>query len=178
MIIGVVLLANSWSHGLVHYAICSTSVDVGETLDYALFMSPVGLGNIMLGYSRGPGMGSFSSDLPIQIPDEVVLPVHLMVVSPSNVTLVDVAVVTPCFVPVDFAERGEYLIYVTNMGDDECRLFPVGLNFPYEGGVTYREADKFFVSLILTVSGAVLFCVGFSVSLILKYKKLMKKQLT
>ena len=84
---------------------------------------------------------------------------HLMVVSPSNVTLVDTEFVTPHTVQLNFDQRGEYIVKVTNMGNESYPI-PVSLKFPRDGDVVYREEDKFLVSLVLTISGVVLFCLG------------------
>ena len=87
------------------------------------------------------------------------LPIHLVVTSPSNVTLVDVEVVTPHSVQINFDERGEYVVHATNIGDEESNI-PIGINFPRDNNVVNRENDKFLISIILTVSGLVLFCLG------------------
>ncbi|MDR2204151.1 MAG: hypothetical protein LBE76_07675 [Nitrososphaerota archaeon] len=171
IIIGVVLLSNSWTAFLPTYGIVgSGEVESGETLGYSVFMSPVGLGNFIVGYNKAPD--GRPSTIPIE--PVVVVPVHLVIVSPSNVTLVDVEVVTPYSVQIDFDERGKYTVYATNMGDERSGI-PIGLSFPQDDGVTHREADKFLVSIILTASGAVFFCLGLSISVILKHKKELQK---
>ncbi|NLE05239.1 MAG: hypothetical protein GX638_10645, partial [Crenarchaeota archaeon] len=137
----------------------------GETSSISLIMAPVGLGNLRLGYTS---IGRISPS--IYIPTEFVLPIHLVVISPSNVTLVDVEVVTPYTVQIDFKERGEYVVYATNIGDNKSAI-PIDLNFPKDGTAMYRESDKFLVSSIFTVSGVVIFCLGLFTSMILKYKK-------
>jgi hypothetical protein len=164
VIIGAVLLVNFWTAPLPEYGIISIGeVKPGETVSYSLFMAPVGSGNLIIGYATLPGR---SSSAPI--PTEVVLPIHLVVTSPSNVTLVDVEVVTPYTTQLSFNERGEYIVHATNMGNEQSAI-PVGLNFPREGNVVNREADKFLVSLLLTVSGLVLFCLGLGMSLFSKH---------
>jgi len=141
-----------------------------EILSYSVFTGPVGLGNVIVGYHVLPGSPSrFPSSLPIQIPDEVVLPIHLVIVNPLNVTLVDVDIVTPCYIPIDFDKRGEYVVHITNLTAEDQDLFPVGLNFPNESGdgvATGRDVDKFFCSMILAVSGVLFFCLGLLITLI------------
>ena len=176
LILGVVMLFNFQQTYMPISSIRATTIGSGETLSYSEFMGPVGLGNVIVGYNVLPGGNShrgFTSDLPIQIPDEVVLPIRLVIVNPLNVTLVDMELVTPCSIPVDFDKRGEYVIYVTNLADDEQSIFPVGLNFPGAGNYDVaksKEVDKFFVSMVLMVSGVIVFCLGLLVSLVLKYR--------
>ncbi|MCL2173131.1 MAG: hypothetical protein FWB84_05775 [Candidatus Bathyarchaeota archaeon] len=168
LILGSVLLFNFWAAPLPQSAKVSIGeVDPGETLSYSLFMAPVGLGNFVVG-GETITTGAAQAVGPIRI--EIVLPIHLVIVSPSNETLVDVDVVAPHTVQINFNERGEYIVHATNMGDERSPI-PVALEFPRDSDVVNREADKFFVSLILTVSGAALFCLGLSISLISKYKR-------
>jgi hypothetical protein len=179
MIIGAVLLFNFWTAPLpLSTKMGTANVDPGETLSYGLFMAPVGLGNLVVeGDTLVPpeappnatGGGPIRIDEP---PTRVVfeVPVHLVVVSPSNVTLVDVEFVTPHTVQLNFDERGEYIVHATNTGNESYPI-PVSLKFPRDSAVENRETDKFIVSLILTVSGLVLFCLGLSTSLFLKHKR-------
>jgi hypothetical protein len=60
-------------------------------------------------------------------------------------------------VPITFDKRGEYVVHVTNMSAERYPI-PVGFEFPRNGDVVNREADKFLVSIILMVSGVVLLC--------------------
>lgn len=182
LIIGVVLLFNVWvapmfqSLRYQHF-----TVDPGVTFAYGVFVAPVGLGNI--GVESNTVMapdpteeelanpnedGSISVAAPV-IPVEYEAFVRLVVVSPSGVTLVDEQDATPFSVSVDFTERGEYVLYVTNLGNETVPI-PVSVNFPPDVGVVYREADKFLVSIILTTSGAVLLCIGLATTLISKHK--------
>jgi hypothetical protein len=101
---------------------------------------------------------------------EYVVPLRLVVISPSNVTLVDMETFTPVSVPINFDERGEYIVRATNLADEPAPL-PVDIEFPRDGNVVYREADKFLVSIILTVTGMLFLCVSLCVSLILKYRR-------
>ena len=179
LIIGVILLSSLWTAPVMQTRKAGLAyVEPGETFSYGLFMAPVGLGNLVVEgdtlvapepSSNVTGGGPIRVDEP---PTRVVfeVPVHLVVVSPSNVTLVDVEFVTPHTVQLNFDERGEYIVHVTNMGNESYPI-PVSLKFPRDGGVVYREADKFLVSLILTISGLVLFCLGLSTSLFLKHKR-------
>lgn len=173
VIIGAILLFNVWTAPVIHmYKTQLDPVESGETFAYGLFMAPVGLGNI-----------TFDGEVLKVIPGssgpmfvDVVVPMHVVVVSPSGVVLVDTEAVTPCSFKVNFVERGEYVVYVTNMSEEEYSI-PVAVEFPQDTGVVYREADKFLVSLILTVSGVVLFCLGLITSLFLHKRKSIAKQI-
>ena len=179
MIIGVILLSSLWAAPVMQTRKAGLAdVEPGETFSYGLFMAPVGLGNLVVEgdmlvapepSSNVTGGGPVRVDEP---PTSVVfkVPVHLVVVSPSNVTLVDTEFVTPHTVQLNFDQRGEYIVNVTNMGNESYPI-PVSLKFPRDGDVVYREADKFLVSLVLTISGVVLFCLGLSTSLFLKHKR-------
>jgi hypothetical protein len=178
LILGAAMMLNFQMSYMPISVIRAGTIDSGETQSYSLFVGPVGLGNVNVGYNVLPGSTrSFPSDLPIQIPNEVVLPVRLVIINPLNVTVVDMEVVTPCLVPVDFDKRGEYVIHVTSLSDDEQSLFPIGLNFPNSadsGNVaTGKDVDKFFVGMVLLVSGAVFFCLGLLVTL---FSKLQQKR--
>jgi len=187
LILGAVLLFSIWTSPVVQSSKAGIgTVDPGETFAYGLFMAPVGLGNLVVegdtlmapppskSELENPNSdGSIHVDAPlIRIEYEVL--VHLVVVSPSGVTLVDEEIVTPYTVPLNFDERGEYVVYVTNMGDENAPI-PISVKFPKDAGVVNREADKFLVSIILTAIGAVIFCLGLFVSLILKHKKVGAK---
>ena len=180
MLIGVILLSSLWTASVMQTRKAGLAfVEPGETFSYGLFMAPVGLGNLVVEGDRlvAPEPSSnVTGGGPVRVdepPTRVVfeVPVHLVVVSPSNVTLVDTEFVTPHTVQLNFDERGEYIVHVTNMGNESYPI-PVSLKFP--GDVVNREADKFLVSVILTVSGVVLFCLGLGISLFLKHKKILK----
>jgi len=168
MIIGVILLSSLWTASVMQTRKAGFGyVEPGETSSYGLFMAPVGLGNFVVeGIALVPP--SQADEPPTRVVFEV--PVHLVVVSPSNVTLVDMEIGTPHTVQLNFNERGEYVVYATNLGNESYPI-TLSLNFPRDGGVVYREADKFLVSLILTISGVVLFCLGLITSLFLKHKR-------
>jgi hypothetical protein len=182
LILGTVLLFSIWTSPVVQSIKAGIgTVDPGETFAYGLFMSPVGLGNLVVEGDTLMAPPPSKSELANPNPDgsiHVDAPVirveyevfaHLVVVSPSGVILVDVEVATPYTVPIGFTERGEYVVYVTNLGDETVPI-PISVKFPKDSGVVNREADKFFVSIVLTVSGVALFCLGLSTSLILKHK--------
>ena len=179
-IIGAILLSSLWVAPVTQTEKAGLAyVKPGETFSYGLFMAPVGLGNLVIEsdtlVAPEPPPNANASGGPVRVdepPTRVVfkVPVHLVVVSPSNVTLVDVECVIPHTVQLNFNERGEYIVQATNMGNESYPI-PVSLKFPRDGDVVYREADKFLVSLILTVSGLVLFCLGLSTSLFLKHKR-------
>jgi hypothetical protein len=168
VIIGLVLLFNFWTITPPRYSITSFGlINSGETFGYSMFMAPIGVGNLLVGYMKVPNW-SISSMAPL--PNDVVLPVYLVVVDPSNVTLIDVEVITPHSFQIDFDKRGEYRVYVTNQ-DDESSVIPIGVEFIEEAGVTHKETDKFFISTILTASGVAFFCLSLSKSLIVKTQK-------
>jgi len=171
LIIGVVLLFNVWTVPVIQtYKTSAEAVAPGETFEYFLFMAPVGLGNLFVDGNAIVGPPTTEGGSPIWATYDVCA--RLVVVSPSNSTLVDVEIATQYYsVPINFDERGEYVIYVTNMGDETIPI-PIGVQFSHDGNVVYREADKFLVGIILTVSGTVLFCLSLSTYLIAKHKKL------
>jgi len=166
VILGVILMFNFWTAIVVQsFTVRIGDVEPNETFVYGLFMAPIGLGNLVVegtALEFDPEVGDVFS--------EFATPVHLVVVSPSDVVLVDAEVITPYTVQVDFNERGEYIVYVTNMGDERSPI-PISIKFPLGRDVVNIEADKFLVSIILTASGSVLFCFGLGVSLVLKHKK-------
>jgi hypothetical protein len=181
LLIGVILLSSLWTASVMQNRKAGLAYDVepGETFSYGLFMAPVGLGNLVVegdmvvpptpsANVTGDGSTGYYSGSLSRVVFEV--PVHLVVVSPSNVTLVDMEIGTPHTVQLNFNERGEYVVYATNLGNESYPI-TLSLNFPRDGGVVYREADKFLVSLILTISGVVLFCLGLITSLFLKHKR-------
>ncbi|MDR2202916.1 MAG: hypothetical protein LBE76_01145 [Nitrososphaerota archaeon] len=167
LILGVVLLFSVLStHVGYSYKATIGRVEPGDTFAYGLFLAPVGVGNISLDGETvvmGPEMDG---------PEDAtfVTFVRLVVVSPSGETLVDMEGIVPFSVSVDFTERGEYVVYVTNLGDETVPI-PVAAEFPRDNGVVNREADKFLVSIILTVSGTAILCIGLSATLLIKPKK-------
>jgi hypothetical protein len=130
-------------------------------------MAPVGLGNLVVGGETVIREPSIETTGPTKI--TYVIPIHLVVVGPSNITLIDEEVVTPYTVQINFDKRGEYIIQATNRGEESVPI-PVALNFPRDGDVVNRETDKFFVGTILTISGIVFFCLNLSTSLFVKRK--------
>jgi hypothetical protein len=187
MIIGAVLLFSLWTASLPWSSkMGSGLVKPGETLSYGLFMAPVGLGNLVLEgdtlVAPTPPPNANASGGPVRVDAppirvEFDVPVHLVVVSPSNVTLVDEEIVTPHTVQLDFEERGEYIVHGTNMGNESYPI-SVSIKFPPDSNVENRESDKFLVSLILTVSGFVLFCLGLSTSQFYKHKRNTAKKVS
>ncbi|XHH07601.1 MAG: hypothetical protein ACFCUE_08425 [Candidatus Bathyarchaeia archaeon] len=169
VIIGAITLFNVWTARVCEIRTQLDTIESGETFAYGLFIAPVGLGNITFDgevLKVIPG-----SPAPITV--NVAVPIHVAVVSPSGVVLVDEEAVTPCSFKVNFVERGEYVVNVTNMSDEDNPI-PVAVEYPKDTGVVYREADKFLVSVILTVSGVALFCLGLSTTLIAKQKNKTK----
>ena len=172
VIIGAILLVNVWTARVYETGAQFDPIKSGETFAYGLFIAPVGLGNITFNgevLKMDPG-----SSGPVFV--NVTVPMHVVVVSPSGVVLVDTDAVTPCSFKVNFVERGEYVANVTNLSDEDNSI-PIAVEFPKDAGVVYREADKFLVSVILTVSGVVLFCLGLITSLFLRKRKSIAKQI-
>jgi hypothetical protein len=164
LITGLILLLNSWSSHVPNYAsLSSGEVKANETLSYSVFIAPVGIGNITIGYHRQPG-----SSLPSTpgMNDSVVLPVHLSVKTPVNQTLIEKDIITPYSFQTNFNERGEYTVHVTNKGA-EASSIPIGLIFLETNGNSNRETDKFSLSVILMICGLALF----SINLITKVMK-------
>jgi hypothetical protein len=171
VIIGAITLFNVWTARVYETGAQFDTIKSGETFAYGLFIAPVGLGNITFDgevITVIPG-----SPAPITV--NVAVPIHVAVVSPSGVVLVDEEAVTPCSFKVDFVERGEYVVNVTNLSEEDTSI-PVDVEYPKDTGVVYRETDKFLVSIILTISGAVLFCLGLISSLFLHKRKSNAKQ--
>ncbi|MDR0460860.1 MAG: hypothetical protein LBH62_05435 [Nitrososphaerota archaeon] len=184
LILGAIMLFNLWTAPVWQsYKAQMGMVESGATFAYGLFMAPVGLGNIVVEgdtvVAPEPSeedIANWSGEGPMLVTGDVIhvtynTSVRLVVVSPSNVTLVDEQGATPYSVSVDFVERGEYVLYVTNLGNETVPI-PVSVKFPPDVGVVYREADKFLVSIILTVSGVALFCIGLTTTLLTKHTKI------
>ncbi|MCL2173290.1 MAG: hypothetical protein FWB84_06615 [Candidatus Bathyarchaeota archaeon] len=190
LILGVIMLFNLWTAPVIQsYKTQIMTVDPGVTFAYGLFVAPVGLGNVVVeSDTMVPGVptaeelanpnadGSISVAAPAT-PEEYEAYVRLVVVSPSNVTLVDKQEATPFSVPIDFTERGEYVLYVTNLGNATVPI-PVSVKFPPNAGVVYREADKFLVSILLTTSGVAFLCIGLVTTLITKHKNTVSSKST
>jgi hypothetical protein len=167
VILGAVLLFNVWTIPVMQYfTVQGMPVGPDETFAHGLFMAPVGLGNIVV----EEAVLVFDPEVGDLVNVKFAIPVHLVVVSPSDIVLFDETIVTPYTVQVNFDERGEYVVYITNMADESYSI-PVSLKFPRDGDVVNREADKFIVSIILTASGLALFCLGLTTTLFVKHKK-------
>lgn len=155
-IIGLVVLLNSWSSHVPRYAINSSGeAKANETLSYSIFIAPVGSGNLTIG-SRPQTGSSMPPELGMDEP--IVLPVHLVVQDPANQTLIEKDVVTPYSTQIDFTERGEYTVHITNEGIEESPI-PTGITFSETNDNANREADKFNLSIILLISGLALVCI-------------------
>jgi hypothetical protein len=164
LIIGLILLLNSWSSHVPNYASLSPGqVKANETLSYSVLIAPVGIGNITIGYHRQPGSSVPSTP---GMNDSVVLPVHLVVKNPANQTLIEKDIITPYSFQTNFKERGEYAISVTNKGA-EASSIPMGLIFLETNGNSNRESDKFSLSILFVICGLALF----SINLITKVRK-------
>ncbi|MCL2135774.1 MAG: hypothetical protein FWH37_09585 [Candidatus Bathyarchaeota archaeon] len=167
VILGAVLLFNVWTTPVMQYfTVQGMPVGPDETFAHGLFMAPVGRGNIVV----EEAVLMFDPEVGDLVNVKFAIPVHLVVVSPSDIVLVDETIVTPYTVQVNFDERGEYVVYITNMADESYSI-PLSLKFPRNGDVVNREADKFIVSIILTASGLTLFCLGLATTLFVNHKK-------
>ncbi|MEM2081121.1 MAG: hypothetical protein QW744_02485 [Candidatus Bathyarchaeia archaeon] len=165
LIIGLVILLNSWSSHVPNYASYSSGdVEANGTLSYSILIAPVGVGNITVGYHQQPGSGI---PLPPGMNESVVLPVHIVIKNPANQTLIKEDVVTPCSFQIDFNERGEYTVHITNKGVGASPI-PIGLIFLETSGNSNREADKFNLSIILLIFGLALVCIGLIAKVIRK----------
>jgi hypothetical protein len=169
-------LINASSEHLPEVAIWGFGeVDVNETYCYVLSTAPVGIGNLTVGYANAPSGESSSADAPPSglFPDAYVLPIHLEVKDPANQTLVEQDLVTPGSFEVDFKTRGQYSVYITNKGNESSPM-PIGVRFD-EGKSQNREADKYILSIILTVSGVASIVIGIVMKLISKqqHQKIM-----
>jgi hypothetical protein len=90
--------------------------------------------------------------------DSVTVPVHLKVTDPANRTLLEQDMVTPGTFPIEFKTRGEYRVYLTNNGNEKSPI-PIGTTFEL-GNPQNREADKYLLAIVLTMSGAVFIAAG------------------
>jgi hypothetical protein len=138
-------------------------VGVKETCSYILLMAPVGPGNLTVGYFRLPG--SVSPSVP-GLGDFVLLPVHLKIIDPTNQTLFEKDIVTPRSFKLDFTIRGQYSVYLTNNGNKTSPI-PIALQFE-QGNSQNKEADKYLLSLILTIVGITLISVELSAAIFSK----------
>lgn len=157
LIVGLILLMNAWSEhvaGNIIYG--AVQVNVTETDGYVMFMSPVGVGNLTVGFNRYPDS---SAPSPPRFVASVVVPVRMKVDDPANQTIFEQDIVTPYSFEVDFKARGLYKVYITNNGNETAHI-PIGLRFK-PGNPENREADKYMLSIILTALGAVIIVVGF-----------------
>jgi hypothetical protein len=145
---------------------------VNETKSYILMTAPVGVGNITVGYSRAPNSNTPTGDgaPPAGLfPDSYVLPIHFEVKDPANQTLVEEDLVTPGSFEVDFKTRGKYMVYITNHGNKTSPM-PIGVSFE-EGKPENREADKYLLSITLTIAGAALLVTGVVMKLVSKQRR-------
>jgi len=157
LIIGLVLLLNSWSSHVPRYVSSSFGkAEANETLSYSILIAPVGIGNVTIGSRQITG-SSMPPELGMNKP--IVLPVHLVVKSPANQRLIEKDVVTPYSNQIYFTERGEYTVHITNKGT-EASPIPTGLIFLETNDNSNRETDKFNLSIILLISGLTLVCIS------------------
>lgn len=156
LIVGLVILLNSWSSHVPSYAITSLGdIEPNETQNVSIHIAPVGTGNLIIGSTSQTG-----SSMPpeLSMDDPIVLPVHLVVQDPKNQTLIEKDVVTLYSNQINFTERGEFTVYITNKGTEPSRI-PTGVIFPETDDTSNRETDKFTVSIILIICGLVLICI-------------------
>jgi hypothetical protein len=148
------------------------TVNPDETSCYVLFMAPVGHGNLTVGYNKDPDWTR--QNLPPEIPETVVLPVHLKVTDPAGQTLLEQDIVTPAIFPLDFDTRGEYKVYLTN-NSNESSSIPIGTKFVMNNPQN-READKYLLSCTLIAVGAVVVAVGLTLNLVSKLRNNAKSK--
>ncbi|WNZ29195.1 MAG: hypothetical protein IAX21_11295 [Candidatus Bathyarchaeota archaeon] len=156
LIVGLVVLLNSWSSHVPRYSITSLGdVEPSETLNLSIHIAPVGTGNLTIGSTLQTG-----SSMPPELgmDDSIVLHVHLVVQGPRNQTLLEKDVVTPYSNRINFTERGEFTVHITNMGTESSRI-PTGVIFPETDDASNRETDKFTISIILIICGLALICI-------------------
>lgn len=161
LIIGLILLltsASSNTSGLKTYSF--DSLDENQTQTYKILIAPVGPANVSIGFSPEPA--PYLPEGFSQI--ETNLPVHFILTDTKNKTLAEQNVITPHFLDIDFKTRGVYTVYVTNKGTEEVCI-PIGVQFEYNNPQN-KEADKFLLSLISTVLGAVVVCTDFVVNFV------------
>jgi len=167
LIVGLILLLNASSeHVPLNVIFGRGEVSVNETGGYVMFMAPVGVGNLTVGFLRYPG--SFHP-APPGFEDSVVLPVHMKVDDPTNRTIVEQDIVTPYSFEVDFKARGFYKVYLTNKGT-ETTTIPVGLRFE-PNNPQNREADKYLLSILLAALGAILVSAGVVINFVSKHRQ-------
>jgi hypothetical protein len=160
---------SSSEHVIGSYVYNRGEVKVGEISCNVILIGPVGRGNITVGFFKtsettpmsdgGPPVGLF--------PDYVVLPVYVKVVDPSNKVLFENDMITPGSFTVDFVRRGEYKIYLTNNGE-KISSIPVGTEFDLSkdvNNIQNIEADKYLLSITLTLLGAGLVSIGVIIQL-------------
>jgi hypothetical protein len=163
LIIGLVVLLNSWSSHVPRYANYSVGeAKANETLSYSILIAPVGIGNLTIG-SRLQTGSSMPPELGMNKP--IVLPVHLVVQGPANQKLIEKDVITPYSNQINFNERGEYTVQITNKGT-EASPIPIGVIFLETDSNSNREADKFNLSIILLISGLSLICISLIIKVI------------
>ncbi|NLE06138.1 MAG: hypothetical protein GX638_15230 [Crenarchaeota archaeon] len=181
IIIGVLLFFEASStHAPQMNKLGGAYVEPGDTFSYGLFLSPFGLGNLVVesdmlfaptpepNATRDADGGTFV-DKPV-IRQEYVVPVHLVVINPSNLTIVDTDLITPHTVQIDFNQRGKYIVHLTNL-DNQSYPMSISLKFPKDSGIENIPADRVLFSSILTTCGVIVFCIGLSSTLIMKRKK-------
>ncbi len=133
-----------------------------------MFMAPVGHGNFTVGYNKYPDRNW--TQLPPGMNATVVLPVHLKITDPTGQTLLEQGIVTPASFPLNFDTRGEYLVYLTNNGNESSSI-PIGTKFE-PNNPQNREADKYFLSCSLIAVGAVVVAVGLTMNIANKLRNI------
>jgi hypothetical protein len=167
-------LLNSYSSHVPNYSTYSFGeAKPNEVLNYSVLIAPVGIGNLTIGYNEEPG-----SSVPLApgVNESVTSTIHLLVKNPANQTLIEQDIVTPSSFQINFNQRGEYTVYITNKGIETTSI-PMGLIFSQTNGNANRETDKFTLSIVFTVFGLVLVCVSLIMTLISKrHTELLKKR--
>lgn len=151
-VIGLLLFINASSSHVPRNTVFNFGdAGVNETISYVLSIAPVGAGNLSIGYFRLPGTNSPSVP---GIGDFVSLPVYVRITSPTNQTIIEKHITTPDSLRLDFIQRGQYNVYLTNNGKNSSPI-PIALQFE-QGNPENREADKYLLSLVFTIGGIAL----------------------
>ena len=153
--------ASSHVTGIIIYN--SGEVNPGETFCNVILIGPVGSGNLTIGYNKLPGG---SHQLPPGVNDSVTVPIHLKVTNPANQTVLEKDIVTPGTFQMEFSTRGEYKVYLTNNGNQRTPI-PVGTTFEM-GNPQNREADKYTLAVLLTITGVICISAAMVISLLSK----------
>lgn len=165
LIVGLILIFNSSSSHVSGIKTRSFgALDENQAQTYLVMMASVGPANLGIGLqtSRPEGLPEGLSDS-----DYSDVIVHVKFVDPNNKTIIEENIVTPYTFDVNFKTRGIYTVYVTNKGAEKTNM-PLSIIFDLHNPQN-KDADKFLLSIVLTVVGAILVVVGVIMNLIMKH---------